>query len=324
MSRDQQILSPQASPPQQSGAEVKQSNVPAVTGFVFALLGFVLAFIPVYNIFGCSLALVGLISGIIGLIKSGERKAGKGLSIAAVILAVAAFLITVVVDVVVLKVLDSKVSAISEALTVAAPVTGKTGQTVKDGDFTFVVKSVKCGMTTSGGPVPSKATEEFCAVDLSVTNGGKDVNTFDDSQVEGFSAGRRHVANSEATMRANTYTNVFPKVVQPGQVLRSVVAAGHGGAARLHPHRRHLGLRQVRQSGVNVIVAHQPGARSPNEEATSWPKALCPGPPRSLGCTTCRTSRAWLRSSRRRPCPGRFCRPKAQESCSSRSTPAKS
>ena len=228
MTRDHQVLSPHASPPptdppQQSGAEVKQSNVPAVAGLVFALLGFVLAFIPVYNIFGCSLALLGLISGIVGMMKSGERKAGKGLSIAAVILAVAAFLITAVVDVVVLKVLDSKVNAISEALTVAAPVTGKIGQTVKDGDFTFVVKSVKCGRTTSGGVDPSEATDEFCAVDLSVTNGGKDVNTFDDSQVEGFSAGRRHVANSEASMRANSYTNLFPKVVKPGQVLRYVV-----------------------------------------------------------------------------------------------------
>jgi len=228
MCPDQQVLSPQASPPptyppERSGAEVKQSNVPAVTGFVFALLGLVLAFIPVYNIFGCSLALLGLISGIVGLIKSGERKAGKSLSIAAIILAVAAFLTTVVVDVMVLKVLDSKASAISQAQTVPAAVTGKIGQTVKDGDFTFVVKSVKCGMTTSGGPVPSKATDEFCAVDLSVTNNGKNVNTFDDSQAEGFSAGRRHLANSEATMRANSYTNVFPKVIKPGQVLRSVV-----------------------------------------------------------------------------------------------------
>ena len=228
MSRDEQVLSPQASPPptsppQRSGAEVNQSKVPAVTGFVFALLGFVLAFIPVYNIFGCSLALVGLLFGIVGLIKSGERKAGKGLSIAAVILAVAAFLISVVVHVVVLKVLDSKASAISEAQTVAAPVTGKIGQTVKDGDFTFIVRSVTCGRTTSGGVDPSKAAGEFCAVDLSVTNNGKDVNTFDDSQVEGFSAGRRHVANSEASMRANSYTNAFPKVIKPGQGLRSVV-----------------------------------------------------------------------------------------------------
>jgi hypothetical protein len=228
MSRDEQVLSPQASPPptsppQRSGPEVKQPNVPAVTGFVFALLGFVLAFIPVFNIFGCSLALVGLISGIVGLITSGERRAGKGLSIAAVILAVAAFPITVVVHVVVLKVLDSKASAISEAQTLAAPVTGKIGQTVKDGDYTFVVNSVKCGKTTSGGVDPSKPADEFCAVDLSVTNDGKDVNTFDDSQVEGFSAGRRHVANPEASMRANSYTNVFPKVVKPGQVLRSVV-----------------------------------------------------------------------------------------------------
>ena len=60
-------------------------------------------------------------------------------------------------------------------------------------------------------------------MDLSVTNGGKNVNTFDYSQVEGFSAGRRHVANSQATMSANSYTNVFPKVINPGQVLRSVV-----------------------------------------------------------------------------------------------------
>jgi hypothetical protein len=195
-----------------------------VTGLVFALLGFVFAFIPVYNIFGCSLALLGLISGIVGLIKSGRRKTGKAMSTTAIVLSVAAFIITVVVDVVFLpKVLDSRVEAIGEAQAVPAAVTGKIGQTVKDGNFTFVVKSVKCGRTTSGGVDPSEAADEFCAVDLSVTNRGKDVNTFDDSQVEGFSAGRRHLANSEASMRANSYTNVFPKVINPGQMLRSVV-----------------------------------------------------------------------------------------------------
>ena len=70
----------------------KGSNGLAVAGFVLALLGALSSFIPLVNIFGDFLAVLGLIFGIIGLVQSGKRAAGKGLSIAAIILAVVAFL----------------------------------------------------------------------------------------------------------------------------------------------------------------------------------------------------------------------------------------
>ena len=74
-------------PQQQFGGQIKQSNGLAVAGFVLALLGALTSFIPVVNIFGGFLAFLGLVFSIIGLVKSGSTGAGKGLSIAAIVLA---------------------------------------------------------------------------------------------------------------------------------------------------------------------------------------------------------------------------------------------
>jgi len=60
--------------------EVKGSNGLAVAGFVLALLGALSSCIPIVNIGGDFLALLSLIFGIIGLVQSGKRAAGKGLS----------------------------------------------------------------------------------------------------------------------------------------------------------------------------------------------------------------------------------------------------
>jgi hypothetical protein len=60
---------------------------------------------------------------------------------------------------------------IKESESAAAPVTGTIGQPVKDGQFTLVAKSVKCGPAYEGSP-PSDPPKEFCKVDLSVFNHG--------------------------------------------------------------------------------------------------------------------------------------------------------
>jgi len=219
-------MSDQLTPaPQSVGApvEVKGSNGLAVAGFVLALLGALSSFIPIVNIGGDFLALLGLIFGIIGLVKSGSRGAGKGLSIAAIILAVAAFVISIVVNMTTVAAVNTAVKSIDTGQGTPAAVTGKIGQPVKDGSFTFVVHSVKCGMTTSGGSLPSKPQGEFCAVNLSVTNHGTKAQLFDALEVKGFIAGSKYEADSGASAMANPNTDTFLNNINPGNSINAIV-----------------------------------------------------------------------------------------------------
>jgi hypothetical protein len=94
---------------QQYGGQVKTSNHLAVAGFVFALLGALTSFVPVVNLLGDFLAFLGLIFGVIGLNKARSRCAGTTLSMAAIILAVAAFVISAMINVAAAVSLDSTV-----------------------------------------------------------------------------------------------------------------------------------------------------------------------------------------------------------------------
>lgn len=201
----------------------KETNGLAVAGFVLALLGALSSFIPIVNIFGAFLAFIGLIFAVIGLVRSGSSGAGKGLSIAAIILAVAAFTITIVIDVVVVRSVDTAVKKVGAGQDTAAPVMGKIGQPVKDGQFTFVVRSVKCGMTTSGGALPAKPQGEFCAVSLSVTNHGDEAQTFDAGQVQGFISGSKYEADEASSAMANPDTEAFGDNINPGNSVEAIV-----------------------------------------------------------------------------------------------------
>lgn len=220
MSNDQQVAPISQ---QQNTGPSKRSNGLAVAGFVLALLGALTSFIPFVNIFGGFLAFLGLIFGIIGLVKSRSSGTGKGLSIAAIVLAVAAFVISVVVNLAAVAVVDNAVKDIEKGENVPAAVAGKIGKSVKDGDFTFVVKSVKCGMTTSGGTLPSKPQGEFCAVNVSVSNHGKEAQMFDASQVEGFIGASKYEADAGASMMANPDTNTFLNNINPGNSINAIV-----------------------------------------------------------------------------------------------------
>ena len=109
------------------------------------MLGALGSFIPIVNIGGDFLAFLGLIFGIIGLVRSGKRRAGKGLSVAAIALAAAAFLISTLVNTATVTALNTAAKNIDSGQGTPAEVTGQLGQPVKDGSFTFVVHSVKCG-----------------------------------------------------------------------------------------------------------------------------------------------------------------------------------
>ena len=78
--------------------ETTRSNGLAVVGFVLALLGACSSFIPLVNTFGDFLALLGLILGVACLVRSRARGVGRGLPIAAIILALEALVISIMVN----------------------------------------------------------------------------------------------------------------------------------------------------------------------------------------------------------------------------------
>lgn len=90
-----------------SQSQVKTWNAQAAAGFIPALLGALTSFVPIVNVAGDFLAFLGLIFAVIALIKARSRGAGTGLSMAAIILAVAAFVISAVMNVAVVVALDS-------------------------------------------------------------------------------------------------------------------------------------------------------------------------------------------------------------------------
>ena len=71
----------------------------AVAGFVLALLGALSSFIPLVNLFGDVLAFLGLFLGVVALAISRGKGAGRGLAIAAITFALAALLISVMVNI---------------------------------------------------------------------------------------------------------------------------------------------------------------------------------------------------------------------------------
>jgi hypothetical protein len=217
---DQLTATPQVVP---VAVEIKGSNGLAVPGFVLALLGSLGSFIPIVNIGADFLAFLGLVLGIIGLVQSGKRRAGKGLSIAAIVLALAAFLISTLVNTATFTALNTAAKNIGSGQGTPAEVTGQLGQLVKDGSFTFVVHSVKCGMTTSGGSFPSKPKGEFCAVNVSVANRGTKAQLFDAVEVKGFIAGSKYEADAVASAMANPSTDTFLNNINPGNTIKVIV-----------------------------------------------------------------------------------------------------
>ncbi len=88
---------PQPGPPVPT--PVKTSNGIAIAGFVLGLLGFLGSFIPVINLGGIVLGVVGAVLAAVGLAKSKKLGTGKGLATAGLVLGSLALIIGIIVNV---------------------------------------------------------------------------------------------------------------------------------------------------------------------------------------------------------------------------------
>ncbi|KZM35463.1 hypothetical protein [Oerskovia enterophila] len=180
-----------AQPPAQQG-----SSGLAITGFVLALLGLVLCLIPVVNIFGGILAFAGLVLGIVGLVKASKGAPGKGLSIAAIIIAVVAGIGVIVSNAIFISAVDSAVNdvatesveevapeapadedaAVDEAPADPAPedvpaLALAFGETATFEDGLAVAASVPAAYTPSEWAAGAEGFTQFVRIDITLTNG---------------------------------------------------------------------------------------------------------------------------------------------------------
>lgn len=79
----------------------RRGNGFAVTALVLGIIALVLAFIPVVNLVSFVLAALAIIFGIVGLVASGKRRSGKGMSITGIVLGAVAIVIAVLMYVLV-------------------------------------------------------------------------------------------------------------------------------------------------------------------------------------------------------------------------------
>jgi hypothetical protein len=213
--------------------EIKGSNGLAVAGFVLALLGALSSFIPILNIGGDVLAVLGLIFGIIGLVKSRSRAAGKGLSIAAIILAVAAFVISTAVNSAAVTAVNNAVktmpsfpaaSAVPAAPAVPAKTTAKVGDAITlSGNVTgskaavTAMKVVDPTTSTDGFSTPA-AGSRYVAVQFQIQNTG--TVAYDDSPINGAKVIDASGQQFDATITSSVSAGpVFPATVKlpPGE-----------------------------------------------------------------------------------------------------------
>jgi len=99
------------------------------------------------------------------------------------------------------------------------------GTAVRDGNFEFVVKSVKCGVPSVGdSTLGARAQGQFCLVTLSVKNIGTDPQTMIDSNQTVFSAaGAKFEPSTTAELYANPSNSFFVTDINPGNSMSGVL-----------------------------------------------------------------------------------------------------
>lgn len=103
-------------------ASPTRSNGLATAGFVLGLLALLGSWIPLLNVVAILLAVVGLVLAGVGLAKSKKANAGKGLSIAGLVLGVLAILFAILINAVFVSAVDE---AIDEATDTSVQVSGE-------------------------------------------------------------------------------------------------------------------------------------------------------------------------------------------------------
>ncbi|MEJ3749524.1 DUF4352 domain-containing protein [Actinomycetes bacterium KLBMP 9797] len=107
-----------------------------------------------------------------------------------------------------------------------APKTYRVGQTVRGGDFEFVVKGTKCGLSQVGESILNrKAQGSFCRFDISVKNVTKSAHLFhaDGTVTAQDATGREYESDGEANIYGNKDGAGFLDEINPGNTVRAFV-----------------------------------------------------------------------------------------------------
>ncbi|MFM1954841.1 MAG: hypothetical protein RL118_1032 [Actinomycetota bacterium] len=117
---------------------------------------------------------------------------------------------------------DSSSNADSSNTEAAAMAT--IGDTVTDGDFSFVVTKMKCGVSSYGGEYANvKAQGQYCQFNVEVTNNGNDAQYFSGDDQLLFSAdGKEYESDSSAAIYADS-SNTWLDEINPGNTLKGLV-----------------------------------------------------------------------------------------------------
>jgi hypothetical protein len=113
-----------------------------------------------------------------------------------------------------------------EAKAEEGPRTYKVGQTVRGGDFEFVVHGAKCGIAQVGSEFLSKKAQgTFCRIDVSAKNVTKKAHYFhaDGTVTAKDPAGREFDADGEANIYGNKDGAGFLDEINPGNQVRAFV-----------------------------------------------------------------------------------------------------
>ncbi|MGH7241486.1 MAG: DUF4352 domain-containing protein [Candidatus Saccharimonadales bacterium] len=104
--------------------------------------------------------------------------------------------------------------------------TAKLNETVRDGKFEFVVKSVACGTTSVGGQYLNKTAQgQYCLATVSVKNIGNAQQYFSEDDQKLLNAtGQQYSPDSTATLyNSPNNSDVFLAQINPGNSVEGVL-----------------------------------------------------------------------------------------------------
>jgi len=176
-------------------APAKGSNGLATAGFVLGLIGLLASWIPVLNVVGMILGVLGVVLAGVGLAKSKRTGAGRGLAIAGIVLGALAVIFAIIVNVAFVNAVDDAVKATTDT-SVKAPAASNgsgapsneaadnelgtsrekpapVGSAITGGDWTVTINSVKTAAKDSMGQTPAKG-KTLLLINLTATYNGDD------------------------------------------------------------------------------------------------------------------------------------------------------
>lgn len=107
----------------------------------------------------------------------------------------------------------------------AAPAAAGIGDKVVAGDWDFTVTKFKCGTKKIGSEYANqKAQGQFCLMNVSVKNNGKEAETLDGSNQKLLDAeGREFSSDGTASIYADPDSNLFLEQINPGNTKKGLV-----------------------------------------------------------------------------------------------------